>query len=93
VISQHSYLSRGADFYSRVYDETRQAIKDKQVGPSSLASYSTQRIAGTIVKKLFGGNFDQMVLGRLDRLTLDEGRIASVQIRIRGTTATVPHYI
>ena len=32
------------------------------------------------MKKLFGGNLDQMVLERLDRLTLDEGWITASQI-------------
>jgi hypothetical protein len=32
------------------------------------------------MKKIFGGNFDRMVLERLDRLTLDEGRRNASQI-------------
>jgi len=39
-----------------------------------------QRQTGTFVKKIFEGNYDQMVLERLDRLTLDEGRITASQI-------------
>jgi hypothetical protein len=50
------------------------------VSASSLAFYLTQCNAGAIVKKLFLGNYDQMVLERLDRLTLDEGRITAEQI-------------
>jgi hypothetical protein len=50
------------------------------VSASSLAFYLTQRNAGTFLKKLFGWNYDQMVLERLDRLTLDEGRITASQI-------------
>ena len=47
---------------------------------SSLTFYLTQCNAGTFVKKLYGGNCDQMVLERLDRLTLDEGRITASEI-------------
>jgi hypothetical protein len=50
------------------------------VSVSSLAFYLTQCNAGTFVKRLFGGNFDQMVLERLDRLTLDEARTTASQI-------------
>ena len=35
---------------------------------------------GTFVKKLFRGSFDQMVLERLDRLTLDEDQITASHI-------------
>ena len=47
---------------------------------SSLAFYLTQYDAGTFIKKLFRGNFDQIVLERLDRLTLDESQITTSQI-------------
>ena len=45
-----------------------------------MAFYLTECKSGTFVKKVFGGNFDQMVLERLDRLTLDEARITASQI-------------
>ena len=54
--------------------------KGRQVSAFSLAFYLTQSNAGTFVKKVFGGNFDQMVLERLDQLTVDEGRITASQI-------------
>jgi hypothetical protein len=50
------------------------------VSASSLAFYLTQCNVGTFAKKPLGGYFDQMVLERLDRLTLDEGRITASQI-------------
>jgi len=49
------------------------------VSAFSLAFYSTQVNTGTFAK-VFGGNNDQMVLERLDRLTLDESRITALQI-------------
>jgi hypothetical protein len=60
-------------------------VKQRQPGEcllaeSTLTFYLTQCNAGTFVKKLFGGNYNQMVLERLDRLTLDEGRITASQI-------------
>ena len=45
-----------------------------------MAFYLTECKAGKFVKKVFGGNFDQMVLERLDRLTLDEARVTASQI-------------
>ena len=47
---------------------------------SLLAFNLAQCNTGTFVKKLFGGNYDQMVLERFDRLTPDEGRITASQI-------------
>jgi hypothetical protein len=55
-------------------------VKQRQPDAPSLAFHLTQCNAGTFVKKLFGRNFDQMVLERLDRLTPDEGRITASQI-------------
>ena len=40
---------------------------------------STQRDAGTFVKKILGENEIEEVLGRLDRLTLDEIRATGAQ--------------
>ena len=45
-----------------------------------LAFYLTQCNAGIFVKKLFGGDYDQMVLERLGQPTLDEGRITASQV-------------
>ena len=44
-----------------------------------MAFYLTECKAGIFVKRVFGGNFDQMVLDRLDRLTLDEARVTASQ--------------
>jgi hypothetical protein len=40
----------------------------------------TQCNAETFVEKPFGGNYDKMVLERLDRLTPDKGRITALEI-------------
>jgi len=45
---------------------TRFVKQDNQVSAPLLAFYSTQCNAGIFVKKLFGGDYDQMVLERLD---------------------------
>jgi len=50
------------------------------VSSPSLTFYLTQRNAEKFVRKLFGGKYDEMVLERLDRLTLDEARITAAQI-------------
>ena len=58
-------------------------VKQRQLGGFlllTLAFYPTQCNAGIFVERLLERNFDQMVLKRLDRLTLDEGRIAASQI-------------
>ena len=58
-------------------------VKQRQPGEyflDGILSGSIECKAGTFVKKLFGGNYYQMVLERLDRLTLDEGRITASEI-------------
>lgn len=56
-------------------------VKQRQQGECLLAGILPDLSnPGTFVKKLFRGNFDQMVLERLDRLTLGERRIAALHI-------------
>jgi hypothetical protein len=56
-------------------------VKQRQPGECPLARiYLTQCNPGAFTRKLYRGNFDEMVLERLDRLTPYEGRVTVLQI-------------
>jgi hypothetical protein len=56
-------------------------VKQGQPGKIPIADiYLTQCNADKFVRKLSGGKYEEMVLDRLDRLTLDEARMTAAQI-------------